>query len=323
MKKTVTILAVLLIAQLLLAMGVSLSGRSITTVSEPVALMHFDADTVDHIILEGADNQQITLQRASDKWVLSNAANFPANKEKVDQLLKRIQSLRVDTPVATKDSAQARFKVSDQHYERRITLSYDDKKVARLYLGSSPGIRLSHARRDEDNAIYTVKMATYDVPLKTADWEDKSILTLSQDDIVAIDVKGLQLKRLASVKEGDDKEGAQPSSWHADSLEPDQQLQSNAVNKLVELLAHLHFSKVLGNEDKAEYGLTTPVLELTLTLSGGDKIHYRVGKQPDKDVYTLKSSTREEYFQLFNDSATSLIDAASLEQLTAMMIESE
>lgn len=319
MKKTVTILAVLLAAQLLLAIGIGLSGQSITAGSEPVELIRFDADSIDRITLEGPDGEQVKLRKSAGEWVLAEPAEFPANNTKVKRLIERLEQLRAGIPVATSDSARERFKVSEEVFERRITLAQGNKTLARLYLGSSPGMRQIYARNDADSAIYNVKMAAYDAPVNPSTWEDKSVLTLPEEEIVGIEVNGLHIERNRDQNADDSDQAA----WRAEGLEENRQLKPDAVDKLADLLAKLQFSKVLGTEVKEEYGLAEPVLELNLTRKGGKTLSYRVGKNPDKDEYTLKVSDREEYFRLASYKATSLLEAASPESLTSRDQEEE
>lgn len=318
MNKTIKILAVLLAAQLLLAVGVGLSDRGVTATNEPVALVSFDTEKIDRISLDGPENAKVTLSKNDGDWVLPDLGEFPANNNKVKQLFERLEALRSNTPIATSAGAQERFKVSDEQFERRITLSEGDDAVARLYLGSSPGIRLIHARNEASDAIHAVKMAAYDVPVITSDWEDKSVLTLPKTRITAIKVNGLHLQHSSQVADSDkaNEDSSQSPTWQAYGLAEGKQLKTSAVDKLVGLLADLRFEKVMGHEIKDEYGLEEPVLELSLTPDGGERMTYRVGKAKDKEEYTLKLSTRPEYFRLASYKTKPLIEAASLEELT-------
>ena len=63
MNKTVKILAILLAAQLLLAVGIGFSDRGVSSGNEPVALVSFDADKIDRITLEGPENAKVALAK--------------------------------------------------------------------------------------------------------------------------------------------------------------------------------------------------------------------------------------------------------------------
>lgn len=329
MNKTVKILAIVLAAQLLLAVEINLSDRDISDGNEPATLVSFDAEKIDRITLEGPNNAKVTLAKSSNNWVLPDLSDFPVNNGKVTQLIERLKALRSGTPVATSTGARERFKVSDEAFERRISLSSGDETLARLYLGSSPGMRLIHARNEADDAIYAVKMAAYDVPVKQSDWEDKSVLTLSKSTIAAIEVNGLALERSLSEtgSESGRNKAADESSpqpvWQAVGLEEGKTLSTEAVNKLAGLLADLRFDRVLGREAKEEYGLNDPVLTLMLSQKAGESLTYQLGKTKDKEEYTLKVSNRPEYFRLASYKAKPLIEAASLEKLTETIAEAD
>ena len=324
MNKTVKILAILLTAQLLLAVGIGLSDRGVSAGNEPVALVSFDAEKIDRITLEGPENAKVALAKSDNNWVLPDSADFPVNSDKVTQLFERLKALRSGTPVATSNGARERFKVSDEAFERRISLSSGDE-LARLYLGSSPGMRLIHARNEADEAIHAVKMAAYDVPIKQSDWEDKSVLTLSKSTIAAIEVNGLALERSLSETGRDnatDESSPQPV-WQAVGLEEGKTLGTEAVDKLAGLLADLRFDRVLGREANEEYGLNDPVLTLKLSQKAGESLTYQLGKTKDKEEYTLKVSNRPEYFRLASYKAKPLIEAANLEKLTETIAEAD
>lgn len=325
MKKRVKILAVLLAAQLLLALGIGLSDRGVSSAIEPTALVSFDAEKIDRITLEGAGNTKVTLAKNDGNWVLPETGGFPANTSRVEQLFERLGTLRSGTPVATSGSARERFRVSDEQFERRITLSVGDVAVARLYLGSSPGMRLVHVRNEADDAIHAVKMAVYDVPVEAADWEDKSVLTLSKTAITAIEVNGLRFERSAPASDGDSKadDAAATPVWKAVGLAEGKRLNPEAADKLVGLLADLRFDRVLGQDAKDEYGMENPALEFSVRLKEGDPLTYRLGKAKEKEEYTLKVSNRPEYFRLASYQAKPLIESANLEKLTEKSAETD
>ncbi len=72
---------------------------------------------------------------------------------------------------------------------------------------------------------------------------------------------------------------------------------------------------MLGKDAKPDYGLDHPVLALSLVKAGGQKIEYALGKAKDGKTYTLKASTRDEYFRLPDYTASPLLDAAKRDKL--------
>lgn len=312
MKKTIQWLAVLLAVQLLLALGLGLSGTALTrSQGGDTPLLAFDKAAIDRITLEGPDQAKVLLVKKEGRWRLPEAGDFPADGTRVAQLLDRLAGLEGGDVVAATRSAHDRFKVSDEAFERRITLAKGDAAQATLYLGSSPALRRVHARRQGEDAVHIVELAVFDVPVKAADWQDKALLTVPQDQIAAIDLDGLRIERRTD--DGTAKEKA--AQWTASPLPEGKRLKADAAAKLARLLAELRFDAVLGKEAKPEYGLDAPALRLTLTRKGAAPVEYRLGKAANKEEYTLKVSSRSEHFRLPTWTAKDLLDAARREVL--------
>jgi Domain of unknown function (DUF4340) len=197
--------------------------------------------------------------------------------------------------------------------------------LATLYVGSSPGPRRSYVRAVGNDAIFSLELAAYDVPVQLANWEDKTVLHLSKSDIKVLDVAGLHIEQAAPPappspnKQMDSQPHPvlTPPTWEAKGLESGRplELKADAVDKLTQLLADLSFEKVLGRDLSQEYGLEKPLLTITLTRKTGDTLTYLLGKNPMKDNFTLKTSNRPEYFRIPSYRATALLEAADRKQL--------
>ena len=195
MEKTIRILSIVLVAQLLLALGMSLTGPNLVAAHPDTPLFTLGDRTVDHLTVEGPNGARVVLAKQGQGWVLPDNGGYPADRTQVDTLLSRLEGLQRGLPVATTRGALKRFMVSDESFERRVLLAHGDDTLATLYLGSSPGMHHVHARTGKDDAVYSVDFAVYEAPDKAADWENKAILRVPQDDIVSIEVAGLMLHR--------------------------------------------------------------------------------------------------------------------------------
>lgn len=340
MEKTIRLLAAVLGVQLLLAVGLSFTGPQLSTPAAETPLLGFDAEKVDRLVIEGPEAAKVALTKTDGNWHLPDAADFPADRDKIEQLLKRLRELRGGTPVATTPGAQQRFRVSDADFERRITLSAGDKTLGTLYLGTAPSLRQINARAANSEAIFAVELGAHEFPVKTDAWIDQAVLRVPRDEIVAIDVAGLHLERVpdpaptadanaTAVAENqtagattDTKaatiEGAAPRThWQATGLAAGESLNSAAADALAEKLAEISISALLGTEEKSEYGLNNPVLSLQVTRKGGAPVEYRLGKAPQGDEYTLKVSNRTQYFRLPAYSTEQLLKASTRQALVS------
>lgn len=325
MEKRIKLLAGLLGAQLLLALGLGLSGPELSARSEGAALIEVAMEEIDRITLEAPDQAKVVLAKKDGTWRLPDAGDFPADVSRVEQLLNKLIGLKTGAPVATTAGARERFRVRGDDFERRITLAHGDDTLATLYLGTSPGRGRIHARADGDDAIHAVTFAAYDAAVKTAEWEDKAVLQTPKAEIQAIKVAGLRLERSGQTantgpdsKAGDKTRASGSPAWVAEALEEGKVLKPEAADKLAGLLANLRIGEVLGREAKPAYGLDKPLLEVTLARKDSSTVVYRLGKEAEKDDYILKASTRPEYFRVPAYTANPLIEAGKQEVLLGL-----
>lgn len=306
MEKTIKLLTLLLGVQLLLALGLGLSGQVSVAHAGKQTLVDVAKDKVDRLVLEEPDKPRLVLVKRDGVWRLPEADDFPADARRVAQLLDKLAGLKPGVPVAASTGAQQRFKVSEDAFERRITLGADGKTLVTLYLGTSPAVRRLHARAGDDDAIYAVELALHEIPVRAADWQDKTVLRIPAARVEAIQVADLNLRRSGETED---------APWQADGLADGQRPNAEAVAHLTNLIAELTIGEILGREAVPEYGMDAPVLKLTVTRRGGEVVDYALGKAKDKEEYTLKASSRPEYFRLPAFTAHSLIDASKRETL--------
>jgi len=324
MEKTIRILSIVLVAQLLLAVGMSLTGPNLVAAHPNTPLFTLGDRSVDHLTIEGPDGARVVLAKQGQGWVLPDNGGFQADRTQVDSLLSRLEGLQHGLPVATTPGALKRFKVSDASFERRVLLAHGDDTLATLYLGSSPGMHHVHARTARDDAVYAVDFAVYEVPDKAADWEDKAILQFPQDSLETIKVAGLTLHRTpaAAVDKETGKSAAngeassaKSASWQVEAAGQGEVVNPAGAQDLAGKLARLRIGAVLGTEAKPEYGLDKPALVLSVTRKGGEQLEYRIGPTGKEGYAVLKSSARPEYFRVPGNSADALIKAAGRTQL--------
>jgi hypothetical protein len=318
--RTIRWLALLLAVQLLLAVGLSRTGPDLTASAERAPLLSLERAAVDRIRLEGPEDAAVTLRRADDAWTLTELDGFPADTTKVDQLLARLTELQGGIPAATSAAARVRFRVAEDDFERRIHLYSGEETLATLYLGSSPGMGQIHARAGASDVIQVVKLAAFDIPVKADDWIDRLMLRVSRQRIAAIELDGLRIERAADAAAAE--AGDQPAPhWQAAGLAEGEQLDQQAADTLAERLSELSIGAVLGREAKAEYGLSDPALELSVTAAGGEPVSYRIGRSADGQQFTLQASSRPEYFRVPSYTAEQLLEAANREALISTAAE--
>ena len=129
-----------------------------------------------------AEGQGVTLQRSADVWELSvpsaEGAEFilPADQAKVTEVLGTLLDLRAPWPVGTTKEARDRFEVTEDAFQRKLTLADASGKAVVVFLGTSPGYRRVHARLAESDEVFSIDFSNYQLPSAAGDWLDGSLL---------------------------------------------------------------------------------------------------------------------------------------------------
>lgn len=318
MEKTIKILTIALAAQVVLAAGLDYGHRRLAPVPSNTPLFKVDSAQVDHVLIEGSGNAKVELAKKDGKWTLNNPAGFPADAQKVDGLIDKLVALDHGAPVTTSASAEKRFKVANDDFERRITLAAGDKTLAQLYVGNSPSMHEVHARAAKEDSVYSIKFASYDAPVKSTDWEDKTILEIPPDKIQAIDVAGLHLQHqpapaaaatampTASVNANgkvavtgltpagpDASEKPTAPQWTATGAGDLTRFSAGAADKLAQQLADLRFRDVLGTAPKPGDGMDHPVLHFRVLRQDGSEVDYTLARsEPPASTATAGQSAK-------------------------------
>lgn len=284
MKKWIPVLSVLLVAQLGLALAVSLGGEKYGAFQAEEPLLAFNKDAVDSIRIEDG-KQSVQLEKKDAHWLLPDKKGFPASSDQIEALLTKLSGLKKGWPVATTASAAEHFKVDEKGFERRITLSSKGSQVAQLYVGTSPGFRKVHVRSAGEDAVLAVAFNTWEASAKPDDWIDKDILRLSQSDIQKVELPGVVLER-----DGD--------AFKLADLAPGEEMDSPKVQSLIGQLANLRIESLLGSEAKPEYHQDAPALEIKVSKKDGTELSYRFSKPEEGAYYVLKRSDLERWLKV-------------------------
>ncbi|RME33334.1 MAG: DUF4340 domain-containing protein, partial [Gammaproteobacteria bacterium] len=311
MRRWIVLLSVLLGIQVLAA--ILLLGQQQTSPASQGrrALLDFDPSLVDHLRIESPDGK-VELVRKEGRWVIAGEPELPADQGRVEALLGKLAALRAGTVVATSDSAHERFRVTDQAFERRITLYQGERQLAALLVGTSPNFRLVHVRVPGQAEIYAVEFATYEAPDLAREWLDKDLLRRPVETIAAITRVGGATVR---------HEGEQ---FVAEPLPAGRQLDQEAAKRLFDNVAEQRIDDVLTGDEARLCDQTEPVLRLGVSLreSPENPVHYRLvrlpgpeGKKKGAERFCLTVDGHDERFLLLGYNGQALIDSTDPEVL--------
>lgn len=194
MTTKIRLLALLLAAQLVLAVVLLWEDTGVRGPDVGQPLLSFDVTAVDEIQIGSAEHEVI-LKKTVDAWRLPALADFPADQGKVSQLINRLQMLTTGHPLAASTEAAERFKVAEQAFVRRIRLKQGDAVLAELYLGETSGVRRVYGRAAGSAQIYPLTFALHQAGAQSSDWWDKNYLHREAESLQAIELGAIRLEK--------------------------------------------------------------------------------------------------------------------------------
>ena len=306
MKRIIGILAVIALIQVALTVKTWMGAPELQSHSRGSQLLSFKTSDIDTLQIQDSKSE-VQLKKEENKWILADG--FPADVDKINGLLKKLSGLQYNLPVATSPKALARFKVAKDNFERHLQLMSNNKVMAELYLGTGAGARQSHVRSGQQESVYSVAMGSYDLPVTPEGWQDKKILQFKVADVTDMELEDLKLRR----KPDAGKKKGTPL-WVDNSLPSGSAVNQQVANEGLSKLASLRFTRILGREEKPEYGLSEPLLTVNLIFKDGSRL-YTFSKIKDSEDICLKVSDRDEYFQLASYLAKPILEKITKKSL--------
>lgn len=265
------ILISVLAVQVLIAGGIFVASQPPSNDEMQTALLIADKSDIDRIIITGSDRKQIQLSRLDGQWQLPDYYRLPASQTKIIDILDSLESTRSGWPVATTQAGRERFEVTDENFQKKIVLGKGEATLQTIYLGTSPGFRQLHVRTADKDDVYAVKLNSFDFPVESADWLDRTLLQPKMD------IVGLHGPDFSFSK--------QNNNWQLQ--EGEGTIVEDELNQLASTLTRLTVQKV---DDKS---FQNADYELDVTTAGST-YRYQFFKGDDK--YYIK---RNDYSQLF------------------------
>jgi len=160
-------------------------------------LMRVDLDIVDRITLRPAGKTPILLQRRQEDWMLRGENNAPANKAKVLQLVKELQTRKIDAFVTDVASDLAKYGF-DQPQLRVTFSSYASENTADTNAGELPILTLAfgktdgdivYARLEDESFIVSVNKAILsEISINPVEWRALAVFGFKPSEIATLDV---------------------------------------------------------------------------------------------------------------------------------------
>jgi hypothetical protein len=318
MNRTQLYLVGLLVVQVVLILVFRSPFAGASAAYETRALLPaLDAVTPSRIEILGADEESIELVKRDGQWRVDELGGFPADGQKIEDLLGDLQDVRVRRPVVSSGRYHASFKVAEDGHEARIRLwdDDDDEPDVDLILGSSPNFRSTHVRLAGEDAVYEARgLSPYDIRPATDSWIQQELVEGDATEVV-----GLTLTNESGSFELVKREGSWMVALPEDAV--DVELDQGKVDSFVRTAVSLRLSGAAGPVDDATHGFADPAATLVVRWSAGDagrELTLRVGGKPE-DNESMRYLTRDGFGftgTIWESSVRALLED-DLEQLQA------
>lgn len=258
MSKAIQYLALLLLVQLAVILGLQFSNTGPDADSETQPLIT-DISAFKEITITDKDHSTKAL-KTGDGWTLQDYANLPTAEGKIQALLDNLSQTKASWPTASSVSAAERFEVAEGNAQKTVVLSGSETDSITLYLGTSPSYRKLHIRKAGSNDIFVVELAQHDISAQPENWLDKTLLQ-AQGDITGVRTDSFTLSSSTS------DDGTR--NWQLDSEAP---INNASVSQWVERFNTLQVSKLVNESDnKRSIVAQNPVLTVTVTTDSGSR----------------------------------------------------
>ena len=281
-------LVLLLVAALVLIGLANWSGRRRQSPAASLAgtplLPGLDVNAVAAVEIHEKD-QILRLARVDAVWCVTNAYNYPADFQRLVQRLVALRDVKigqVQRGMTIGDADATRVKLLDARGQALAELTLGSARQARADAGGMGGYRPSEGRylsRNGGAEVFLVKESLDDWTAATESWLDTQLLSISADDIAAIEMR--------PAADGDavvlDRTSGSLKLVGLD--EATEQFESGRASGVDSALNYLRFNRIADPALPAEtLGFATGSL-FRVTLKNGDIYQASLGAEADGNRY--------------------------------------
>src|SRR5262245_22806409 len=187
--KTLGILAAV-VALLLGILILQRVQRSKIVVSGPAEVVRVEPDKVTRIAIHKADGD-VELVRTGDAWKLTRPAEYPANTDLVNGMLKAVEELKLVDVISTNPANRGTYQVDSTG--TAVTIWSGENKTLDVVVGKSTA-DWTHTfvrRADRDEVYRADGVLSYNFNRRADDWRDKTVLRVEPTQIQRIGLENL------------------------------------------------------------------------------------------------------------------------------------
>ena len=256
------------------------------------SLLAFNEDDVQKISLHRKDGD-VVLTRANGGWQIEEPGPYPAISRSVQNLLTAMGELRVMSFVSDDPSVDlAPYGLDSPRLSVDVSFGPDDE--TRLLVGDQSDKGDVYVKIADIPSVYAVGDWNYsDLNMSGSDFRDKTILTFAETDVTAVEVAPKDSESFVLVRD-------EAGTWSIG----DQEAIDYVVDDMLGELSRLHGYEIVTDEVEgaSEYGLTEPILTLTVQGKNDEPIgEVRFGSHsphPPSTEYTAIADGRPTIFHV-------------------------
>jgi hypothetical protein len=300
MKRHQQILAGVLAVQLILSVLVLWPRSAVGREAAPV-FPDLVAEDVVALTITDDTGQRVRLRKEGEGWVLANADDYPAQADKVMDVLEKLPQLTTGSLVARTDTSHQQLQVTGDNFVRRLDIETQDGTEHTLYLGSAPRYTATHFRVAGQNETYlTTELATWELNAGLGGWVDTAYQDIDAATLAEITLENVH-GTLTLVKSGE--------TWTLPDLGDDETVAPGKIGNVVNKASRVVMAYPLG-KDAELHGFEVPTATVTLTDQDGAVTTLRVGPQlPDSPNYVVTSSASPYYVAVGEFNVTPLFSS--------------
>jgi len=241
---------------------------------------------------------------AEGGWKMTKPIVYAADKGLVKTLLERLEKMIVSgEPISKKTEwHDDKFGVGDKTGTKVTLTNKEGGTVATFFLGKSEGGR-TFFRKPGDDAVYQATgIMSYAFDKKPAEWRDKTIFELKEDDVVRVEIRGPEGVVFARAP-------ADMKKWAA-SDPAGLKLDQGKAAAIARAFATLRAKEFAEGEKPEATGLTKPETMIVATTKDGKSHTLLVGKKKAQDFY-VKRAGSDTVFLIGSFQAEQLVKKAS------------
>lgn len=261
-------------------------------------------DAITGLIITDNNDRSVSFVKEGPQWALADTEGYPANSEKITEILGKLIAVNTDRPVTQTSGSHDRLQVAENNYQRKVDV-ITGNGTQTLYFGSTSGASATHVRMANQDATYlTNQLAAWELDTITTSWIDVAYFQVPKDEIIEVTLENAH-GTLTFIPGTTTAEGTE---WTLSDATADEPIAPANISTFIDRVANLNLSSALGKSELPEYGFDNPLATLTITSSAATTdttaaqptvTTIIVGaKDEANNAYYVKSSASDFYIRL-------------------------